>query len=275
MDLNFIHILLFLALGGIASFAAGMFGIGGGIIVIPGLTFIFSSMGFSNEQSIRIAIATSMTNMIFVSFGSLIANHKLKLIVWKVFKLAIVPIILGTITGLFISNAISGASLRKIFGVFISIIALKMIYDSNNKQRNLHTFVKTDFNKVIFFISIVLIGIIAGMLGLGAGFAIVPFLIYFCMPIKEATGTSSAISFIVSLTGTIFYLTNKSIGGIDSPYFIGYIFWVGILIMLPTALLFSNYGAKIKKKMHDKYLSIVFAVILTVVAVKMIFPNIF
>jgi hypothetical protein len=275
MQLTIIHILLFLALGGIASFAAGMFGIGGGIIVIPGLTFIFSSLGFSNEQSIRIAIATSMTNMIFVSFGSLIANHKMKLIVWKVFKLAVFPIILGTVSGLFISNAISGSSLRKIFGGFIAIIALKMIYDSYNKYRNLHPFVKTDFNKIIFFISISLIGIIAGMLGLGAGFAIVPFLIYFCMPIKEATGTSSAISFIVSLTGTIFYLTNKSIGSIDSPYFIGYIFWVGILIMLPTSLLFSHYGAKIKKKMQDKYLSIVFAIILTIVGIKMIFPNIF
>jgi hypothetical protein len=260
-------------LGGLASFAAGMFGIGGGLIVIPGLTFIFNGMGLGIENSIRAAIATSMVNMLFVSSGSVIANKKMNLIVWDVFWKSIIPIVLGVIAGLFISTSISGKSLNLIFGLFLASVALKMIYDASKNGKNLRSEIKTDYNLIALAISMFLIGIIAGILGLGAGFAVVPFLVYFCLPIKESTGTSSAISFIVSLTGAIFYLSNRAIGGIESQYFIGFVFWLGIIVMLPTSFLLANWGAKVKKKMHDNRLSIVFAIILTIVSIKMIYPN--
>lgn len=273
IELSILNIIELLLLGGLASFAAGMFGIGGGLIVIPGLTFIFNSLGIGYEQSIRAAIATSMVNMLFVSSGSVLANKKLDLIIWKVFKQAFVPIIFGVITGLFISTSISGKLLNFIFGLFLVFVSIKLIYDSINYKKNLRKEIFWEYNLVVLLISMFLIGILAGLLGLGAGFAVVPFLVYFCLPIKEATGTSSAISFIVSLTGAIFYLTNRNIGGIESPFFIGFVFWLGILIMLPTSFLLANWGAKVKKQMHDNKLTIVFAIILTFVSLKMIYPN--
>jgi hypothetical protein len=273
IELSFLNIVELMILGGLASFAAGMFGIGGGLIVIPGLTFIFNGMGLGIENSIRAAIATSMVNMLFVSSGSVIANKKMNLIVWDVFWKSIIPIVLGVIAGLFISTSISGKSLNLIFGLFLASVALKMIYDASKNGKNLRSEIKTDYNLIALAISMFLIGIIAGILGLGAGFAVVPFLVYFCLPIKESTGTSSAISFIVSLTGAIFYLSNRAIGGIESQYFIGFVFWLGIIVMLPTSFLLANWGAKVKKKMHDNRLSIVFAIILTIVSIKMIYPN--
>jgi uncharacterized membrane protein YfcA len=273
IELSLLNIVELLTLGGLASFAAGMFGIGGGLIVIPGLTFIFNSLGMNYETSIRAAIATSMVNMLFVSSGSVLANKKLNLIIWSVFYQALIPIILGVLTGLFISTSISGKLLNLIFGIFLALVAIKMIYDSINYKKNLRTEILNEYNIKILIVSMFFIGIIAGILGLGAGFAVVPFLVYFCLPIKEATGTSSAVSFVVSLTGAIFYLTNKSIGGVESSYFIGYVFWLGILIMLPTSFLLANFGAKVKKKMHDNKLTIVFSIILTYVSIKMIYPN--
>lgn len=273
IDLSIWNVIELLLLGGIASFTAGMFGIGGGLVVIPGLTFIFNSLGLGIENSIRAAIATSMVNMLFVSSGSVLANKRLNLIVWRVFYLSIAPIVLGVIVGLFISTSISGKTLNLIFGLFLASVSIKMIFDSYNRINSLRTEIKNDFNIYGLTISMFFIGIIAGILGLGAGFAVVPFLVYYCLPIKESTGTSSAVSFIVSLTGAIFYLTNRSIGGIQSDFFIGYIFWLGILIMLPTSFLLAHYGAKVKKKMQDNSLSIVFAIILTIVSIKMIYPN--
>jgi uncharacterized membrane protein YfcA len=69
-------------------------------------------------------------------------------------------------------------------------------------------------------------------------------------------------------------LTNRAIGGIESPFFIGFVFWLGILVMLPTSFLLAHWGAKVKKNMQDNSLSIVFAIILTIVSIKMIYPNI-
>ncbi len=138
-DLSLLYIVELLILGGLASFAAGMFGIGGGLIVIPGLTFIFNSLGMNYETSIRAAIATSMVNMLFVSSGSVLANKKLNLIIWSVFYQALIPIILGVLTGLFISTSISGKLLNLIFGIFLGLVAIKMIYDSINYKKYLRT----------------------------------------------------------------------------------------------------------------------------------------
>lgn len=261
-----------LFLGGLASFAAGMFGIGGGIVVIPGLTFIFTNMGLSPEHSIRAAIASSMVNMLFVSSGSVLANKKMNLIVWKVFFESLMPIVGGVILGLFISTSISGNLLTIFFGSFLLLVSIKMGFDSFNSKSTLRKEIIESYNVRVLIISMFFIGIIAGILGLGAGFAVVPFLVYFCLPVKEATGTSSAVSFIVSITGATFYLTNKAIGGVNSPYFIGFVFWLGILIMLPTSFLLSHYGALVKKKMHDKKLTIVFSIILIFVSIKLIYP---
>jgi hypothetical protein len=274
IELSFWNIIELLLLGGLASFTAGMFGIGGGLVVIPGLTFIFNALGLGLENSIRAAIATSMVNMLFVSSGSVIANKKMNLIVWDVFYKSLIPIVLGVIIGLLISTSISGKSLNLIFGLFLALVSIKMIMDTFKSKNSLRSEIKNDYDVKILILSMFFIGILAGILGLGAGFAVVPFLVYFCLPIKESTGTSSAISFVVSLTGALFYLTNRAIGGIESPFFIGFVFWLGILVMLPTSFLLAHWGAKVKKNMQDNSLSIVFAIILTIVSIKMIYPNI-
>ncbi|OGU61550.1 MAG: hypothetical protein A2X64_02375 [Ignavibacteria bacterium GWF2_33_9] len=271
-DINLILIIELLILGSLAAFAAGMFGVGGGIIIVPGLSFILQSMGFNFDDSMHTAIATSMVNMFFVASGSVLANKKLNLIYWRVFFQSMIPIVIGVIAGIFISTALSGKILNIIFGVFLSSVSIKIIFDSSKKNRKLHSEIKTEYNVFILIFSMLFIGVLAGLLGLGAGFAVVPFFIYYCLPIKEATGTSSAITFVVSVTGTILYLLKSNLGTIDSPYFYGYIFWFGILIMLPTSFFLSHLGAVVKNNMHDNKLTIVFALILSLVALKMIYP---
>ena len=273
-SISFLNVLLFLGLGALSGLFAGMFGIGGGIIIVPSLSIIFSYLGFDLADAIRIAMATSMANMIFVSISSFYSNYKLNYVVKNAFLLAMPFVLFGTITGLIFANSIDGRTLSTIFGIIMAAIALRMILEStiirNQSRKNL----RENINKPLFASVFFLIGNLGGLTGLGGGFASVPFLSYYCMPIKEATGTSSGLTLTISLVGTLFYLINNN-HSIDSPFFIGHIFWIGVLMMLPTSIIFANLGANLKKHMQDKSLVIVFSILLTIVSFKMMFPNLF
>lgn len=274
ISISFLTFLLFLGLGALAGLFAGMFGVGGGIVIVPSLTIILTILGFTLEDAIRIAMATSMANMIFVSISSFYSNYKLNFVVQKAFLLAMPVVLIGTISGLFFAISIDGRTLSTIFGIVLATVAIKMIIESTLVKNPSRTEIRTNINKPLFSGVFFLIGNLAGMTGLGGGFASVPFLSHYCMPIKEATGTSSGLTLVISLIGTIFYLINAN-ESVNSPFFIGYIFWVGVLMMLPTSVIFANIGAKLKKRMQDKSLIIVFSILLTIVSLKMIFPNLF
>lgn len=273
-SISFLSFLLFLGLGALSGLFAGMFGVGGGIIIVPSLTIIFSYLGFDLADSMRIAMATSMTNMIFVSISSFYSNYKLNYVVRKAFLLAMPFVLLGTITGLIFANSIDGRTLSIIFGVIMAAISIRMILESTIIKNQSRTEVRENINKPLFAAVFFAIGNLGGLTGLGGGFASVPFLSYYCMPIKEATGTSSGLTLTISLVGTLFYLINNN-HSIASPFFVGYIFWLGVLMMLPTSVIFANIGAKLKKRMQDKSLVIVFSLLLTIVSLKMIFPKFF
>lgn len=274
ISISFFTFLLFLGLGALSGLLAGLFGVGGGIIIVPSLTIIFSVLGFEMDDAIRIAMATSMANMIFVSISSFYSNFKLNYVVKNSFYLAMPFVLLGTVTGLMFANSIDGRTLSTIFGIIMASIAVRMILENTFLKSKSRTEIRNKINKPFFSSVFFLIGNLGGMTGLGGGFASVPFLSYYCMPIKEATGTSSGLTLTISFVGTVFYLLNNS-HSINSPYFIGYIFWVGVLMMLPTSVIFANVGAKLKKQMQDKSLVIVFSILLTIVSLKMMFPKIF
>lgn len=274
ISISFLTFLLFLGLGALSGLFAGMFGVGGGIVIVPSLTIIFSILGFNLEDAIRIAMATSMANMIFVSISSFYSNYKLNFVVKKAFYLAMPFVLIGTITGLMFASSIDGRTLSTIFGIIMATVAIRMIAENTFIKRQSRGEIRTNINKPLYSSVFFVIGNLGGMTGLGGGFASVPFLSYYCMPIKEATGTSSGLTLTISFVGTFFYiLTNNE--SINSPYFIGYIFWAGVLMMLPTSVIFANIGAKLKKRMQDKSLVLVFSILLTIVSLKMIFPNFF
>lgn len=265
-------IFIFLILGAVSGLFAGMFGVGGGIIIVPSLTTLFTFMGYDLADSIRIAMATSMTNMIFVSISSFYANYKLNFVVKPAFLLAMPFVLAGTIVGLLFASKVEGETLSFIFGLIMLFIAGHMTLENYFLKNGKQSTIKTKFNKTIFSSVFFFIGSIGGLTGLGGGFASVPFLSYYYMPIKEATGTSSGLTLTISLVGTTFYLLTNT-HKFNSPYFVGYIFWLGVLIMLPTSVIFANLGAKLKQKMQDKSLALVFSILLIFVSVKMMFPN--
>ncbi len=274
MDLSLVNILIFLILGAVSGLFAGMFGIGGGIIIVPSLTIIFTSFGFELGDAIRSAMASSMTNMIFVSISSFYSNYKLNYVNKEAFIKAMPAVLFGTILGLLVAKIIDEKILSVIFGIVMAATAIKMIIENMINQKSKITEIQPISRPLIYQLVFAGIGVLGGLTGLGGGFVSVPYLSNYFMPIKPATGTSSGLTLTISIVGTLFYLLSGS-GDFSQTFFIGYVFWLGVLIMLPSSMLFANLGANLKKKMQDKQLIFVFSFLLILVSIKMMFPNIF
>ncbi|MBN2479867.1 MAG: sulfite exporter TauE/SafE family protein [Parachlamydiales bacterium] len=262
------EIIFYVLLGIFAGLIAGMLGIGGGVFIVPGLTMIFTYVGFEKDLAIKYAIATSLSIMIFTAFSSAIAHYKRNNIDFDVFKKIFVFIVLGTILGSLIAHLINEKYLRLFFAIFIFLVALQMLFNFKITRH------KKSLNFKIISIGGFVIGLKSGLLGIGGGSISVPFLSYFNLPMKKAIGTSTLFTLIISIVGTMSYWifgeTSKTNIGT-----LGYIYLPALILIAPTTFIFAYIGAKLSKITPNKVLKIIFGFLLIVLSFKMLFYDVF
>ncbi|MBL8322219.1 MAG: sulfite exporter TauE/SafE family protein, partial [Acinetobacter sp.] len=111
------ELIIFLAIGALAGFAAGLFGVGGGLIIVPLLYAVFTQMGFDPEVIMHLALGTSLATIIVTSISSLMAHHKNGAVIWPVFKNLAPGLVIGSFLGAGIAGLLSGTHLQLIIGV--------------------------------------------------------------------------------------------------------------------------------------------------------------
>ena len=130
---NSMEFLLYLALGACAGVLAGLFGVGGGIIIVPVLVFSFTLQGFDASILTHLAVGTSLATIIFTSVNAVREHHRRGAVRWPIFAWMTVGILLGAGFGALTAEAISGPNLQKIIGVFALIIAVQLMLDVKPK----------------------------------------------------------------------------------------------------------------------------------------------
>lgn len=253
-----------------------MLGIGGGLIVVPGLTFIFHYIDISPEYYTQIAMGSSLCIMIFTGTSALIANARLSRIhtkiYWQMLKIILPLCILGAI----IARFIDGEFLIFIFALILLVMILKLI---KNKKETKNPFnYQIPANKLPIEISIKnrikygsAIGILSGMLGIGGSIISIPFLISNNMPIRYAAGTSSALSLPIAIIGSISYL----LLGLDidehTQYTTGFLYWPAILVIGIVSMLAAPLGAKLATATSPKITRYIFILLLLFICIKMFY----
>ncbi len=202
------EIISFLGLGLLAGFLAGLLGIGGGIIIVPALLFLFKAFHIGLKNQMHLVIGTALASMIVTTLSSSFSQLKKRNIDFSILKPMGGGAFLGAVIGVFTTTLLPSTLLKILFGILECLIAFRFITKKNNITP------KYNLKKLppSFILSLFSIGIsfLSTILGISGGVLIVPFLDYFRFPLKKAIGISSALSFIITLTGSIaFALMNK------------------------------------------------------------------
>ena len=254
----------YLALGATAGFLAGLFGIGGGLVLVPVLLFLFDAQHFSSEHTMHLALGTSMATILFTSLASMRKHHQHGAVNWTVVRDITPGILLGTALGALVTAAISPRELGIFFALFVYFAAAQILLDVRpHASRQLPGF--AGMTTVGTFT-----GWISSMVSIGGGTIVVPFLLWCNVPIRHAIGTSAAIGFPIAVGGTIGYIvTGMSDHSLPSPN-LGFVYLPALLWVALASLLTAPLGAIAAHRMKVELLRKLFAVLLLLLATKLL-----
>lgn len=273
MDPNFLVLgCALLAVGAVAGFSAGLFGIGGGAITVPALYYTFSALGYSQDVSMHVAVATSMAVIVVTSLRSAHGHHKRGAVDWSLvwpknlLKSWGVWIGVGSLlAALIIANRLSGATMLVVFAVFIAGISLQFIF--GRPDWKLAETVPGGFAPPV---AGTLLGGICALLGIGFGSIGVTLMVLCNKRIHHAIGTAAAVGFFISLPATIGYvISGQGILGLPNLS-LGYVNVLGFVLIAVTSVLFAPLGVKAAHNLSQQKLRIVFGVCLLLIALNIL-----
>ncbi len=258
-----IEIILFLfATGALTGFCAGLFGIGGGGIMVPILALCFSYAGFPQDQIMHFALGTSMTAIIPTAIASMLTHHQHHAILWSVAMKFVPGVLIGTFLGSLIAAHLSHYFLAIFFSLFMALVAWKM-------WSNL---LPTPSRKLPSFGLLALtgsgIGGISALVAIGGGTMTVPFLLWCNVSLRQAIATSAAVGLPIAIAGALGYASHldRSIPGIS----IGYLVWPAVLSLACGSIFTARLGAKLAHQLPIEKLKKYFAIFLLLLSLQML-----
>ena len=264
--------LLFSGLGLFTGVTAGLLGIGGGMLIVPGLFYIFIHLHLPDETLMHMAAGTSMCIMIATSLSSTLAHQSRGNIRWSVFRSVIVGIGIGVLTGNVLANRLDSNVLELLFSLLLFAVSLKILLGwkpDQGKEKEPGNLVTNGVGWAIGFKS--------GVFGVGGGALSVPFLLYCGLPMNKVSGTSASFTLPIALMGTAAFLFLSP--HYDTiPWSTGYIYWPAFLLVAPFTMIGAPIGAKLNSVIPKDMLRTMFALLLLFLSVKMfsstsIFPG--
>ena len=268
MTLDVSLILELAALGLCTGFLAGLLGIGGGMVLVPFLTWMLGQRGIQSDLAVKMAIATSMATILFTSVSRVRAHHKKGAVRWDLVKGLAPGIVLGSLVGsLGIFAVGKGSSLAIFFGGFVGFSATQMFLDKKPAPtRQMPGFVGQ-------LGAGGLIGLLSGLVGAGGGFISVPIMTWCNVAIHNAVATSSALGFPIALANVTGYV----ISGLSlqelPPYAFGYLWLPALVVISCCSVIMAPIGATTAHKLPVKQLKRVFAGMLYLLAGYMLYKG--
>lgn len=258
MDLALIPV--FIIIGCVVGFIAGLLGIGGGLTMIPMLTLIFTYAQFPPADVLHIAVATSMATIVFTSIASVRAHNQHRAVLWPVFWRLAPGILIGSLLG---PQIVSGMSTRLLSGVF----ALFAFYTGTRLIRNkLPKATRELPGTVGLWIVGTSIGVISSMVGAGGGFVSVPLMTACNVRLHNAVATSAALGLPIAVAGTAgFLIAGFRHPGLP-PYTVGYIYLPALIAIVSASMLIAPIGVRLAHRWPVARLRHAFAGLMYVIA---------
>ncbi|CDZ41261.1 Membrane protein DUF81, putative [Neorhizobium galegae bv. officinalis] len=257
----FPFILALLAGGAVAGILAGMFGIGGGAILVPIFFHVFGLLGVPEDVRMQLALGTSLAIIVPTSIRSYMAHRLRGAVDTDLLKGWIVAVPLGTLVATVIAAKATSAELQLIFAVIALVLAFRMIFNRASWKLG------DDLpgNPVKFLVGTG-IGILSGLMGIGGGILNNTFMTLYGRSIHQGVATSSGVGVLISLPGLAGYVW----GGWGSPglppFSTGYINWLAVALLIPVTLYMAPIGVRLAHVMSKRQLEIGFGIFLIVIS---------
>jgi len=254
-----------LLLGSVTGFLAGLLGIGGGMLMVPFMTFILTAKGYPADYTVKMAVATSLATICFTSMTSVLAHHRRGAVLWPIVRLLAPGILLGSLVGAQLAVALPGKVLSVLFAVFVAFSATQMFLDRKPKPSRILP------GRLGTFSMGWVIGMLSSLVGAGGAFVSVPFMTWCNVKIHDAVGTSAALGFPIALAGTLGYIWAGQGMPEMPPGSIGYLYLPGLIVVSLASMCTAPLGARTAHRMDIRSLKKVFAVVLYVLAAYFLF----
>lgn len=254
----------YLVLGAVAGFLGGMFGIGGGTILVPVLLMLFEAQHFPSQHAMHLALGSAMAVILFTSIASLRKHHQHGAVNWQVVRRITPGILLGTAIGTLVAASIPPFYLTLFFALFVLFAASQILLDVQpHAARQLPGIAGMTLTGT-------LTGWLSTLVSVGGGTITVPFLIWCNVPIRHAIGTASAIGFPIAVGGTLGYILT-GLNATDLPASsLGYVYLPAMLSCSIISIITAPIGAKTAHRTNVVLLRKLFAVLLIGLAVKLL-----
>ena len=245
----------YLVLGLFAGFVAGLFGVGGGLIIVPVLTFIFAAHHFSEQYVMHLALGTALASIIFTSISSLRAHHAHAAVNWKVWREITPGIVIGTLLGSVLAAYLSADFLKAFFVVFVFYVGTQMLLDIKPKPARALP------GLFGMFVTGTIIGAVSSLVGIGGGTLSVPFMTWCNIKLHQAIGTSAAIGLPIAVAGAVGYIANGLAVTELPQYSLGFVYLPALAAIVAASVLTAPLGAKLAHRLPVKKLKKLFALL--------------
>ncbi len=251
-------------LGIMTGILAGLFGIGGGLVIVPVLVMLFSAQGFPADLVMIMAVASSLATIILTAISSVVAHHRLGSVVWdRVFSLSS-GIILGAAAGAVVAKQISADYLRLILVVFLLYVGVQMALQIKPKAG------AAKQSKLLDAVVGVVIGLLSAIVGIGGGTLTVPYLVHGQLLMRQAVAVASACGLPIAIVSTVSYIL---LGWHDPrlpEWSVGYVYLPAFLGTGLSSIFTAPIGAKLAHKLPAATLKRYFSLLLFIMAAKLL-----
>ena len=261
-----LFILLLMAVTALfAGFFAGFFGIGGGIITVPCLFYIFGSVGIDKSFIMHLAVGTSFAIIVPTAIMSVFTHYKHKAVDFNVLKTYGIFVVIGVIFGSFFAASMNTKSLILFFLFVMYLLALNFIFlkDKTNIKLKFNLFQRTSLGFIVGFVS--------SLMGIGGAIMNVPILKFVGYSINKAIGSAASIGFLISVFGCLGFLTSGLLIKTDIPLSTGFINIPAFLIFIPITIIMAKIGATTVHKIKKEIIAKLFGFFLIIIASRFLY----
>ena len=264
--IEYLPLLLILAsIGVLAGYLAGLLGIGGGIVLVPGLYYSLTSLGYDPAHMMHLAVGTSLAIIVPTGFSSARSHWKKGAVGMDLVKRIGIGIVIGVVLGTIIADKLDAASMKMIFAVALIILATIMVINPSRFD-----LLKNVPGQPWSGLAGIFIGGLSTLMGIGGATISVPYMSICGVKMHKAVGTASALGMVISVPAAIgFMVIGNGQEGMP-PLSVGYVNFLAWLLIIPFSVMAAPLGAKAAHALPVNSLRLAFAVFMVFVSLRML-----